>query len=431
VEAAQGTAQTRGGCLETAAAWWCDFDDQALAALIDTALLKNFDLRVAASRVTEARALASAQSAAGMPALDFAAGGDRSRRLNALGVPYAGTNHEARFQVSYELDLWGRVAAQTTAMFATYEASRATRDAVELAVAATVAHAYVNLRSYDAQLAIALDTLTSRERSLDLTRARRQNGYASALELAQAESEARAAAGAIASLRLAVLRQNAALNVLLGRASGSIERGRPLEDIAARALPKDGLPSDLVRRRPDIAAAELQLVAADAQLVAARDQLLPSVRLSASLGSTGASVLQGGPFTLWTLGASVLAPLFNGGRLRSLAEASLSRRDQALIGYERSVVTAFSEVETQLFGVARLQEQLGEAQAQRDALAEVTAIASRRYRFGYASYLDELVAQRSLFSAQLAVVQVRAELLHAEIGVYQALGGGWQQSQAK
>lgn len=177
---------------------------------------------------------------------------------------------------------------------------------------------------------------------------------------------------------------------------------------------------------PDIASAERQVAAADAQLAAARAQLLPSLRLSASFGRVGSSVLQGDPFSVWSLGGSVPAPTFNGGRLRSLAAASASRRDQALIAYQRSVLVALSEVETQLAAVARQADQLAQLRAQRDAAQEALRIAGRRYYEGYASYLEELVAQRDLFAVEQGVLDLHAGWLSAQVGLYRALGGGWE-----
>jgi len=275
-------------------------------------------------------------------------------------------------------------------------------------------------------LELAGSTLVSRERSLALTRNRQQRGYGNSLETAQAEAELRATAQAIPQIELAALRQERALNVLLARAPGAIERGTKLLDMNVRGLPDAGLPSDLLRRRPDIASAEIQVAAADAQLAAARAQLLPSLQLTASLGSIGSSVLHGDPFTVWSLGGIVLAPVFNGGRLRSLAEASATRRDQALIGYERAVLTSFAEVETQLTAYVKQQDQLAQLEAQRIAVADALRIAGRRHREGYSSYLDELLAQRNLFGVEQSVLRMRAQLLVTEVAVYRALGGGWK-----
>jgi NodT family efflux transporter outer membrane factor (OMF) lipoprotein len=260
---------------------------------------------------------------------------------------------------------------------------------------------------------------------LSLARSRQQQGYASKLELAQAESEYRATAQAVPQLELAASRTEHALRVLLGATPGAVERGTPLSAIALPALPDAGLPSVLLQRRPDIAVSESQLVASDAQLAAAKAQLLPSLRLTASFGTVGASVWHGDPFTLWSLGGSVLAPIFDGGRLRAQVDASASRRDQALIGYEKTVLTAFAEVEDQLAALSYIVRQENELKAQRSALQEALRIAHNRFRAGYSSYLEELDAQRSLFGAEQLSVQLRADLLSAHVNLYRALGGGW------
>jgi outer membrane protein, multidrug efflux system len=416
-----------GGDLRVERGWWASFGDPVLTGLIDEALLHNLDLRVALSRIAEARALGNAQRSSVLPSLDANFGGQRSRSISEIrGQPYLSTGSEPQFVAAYEIDLWGRIAALNEAASANYEASHATHDAAALSVTASVAIGYINLRSIDAQLDLAQRTMKSRERSLELTRVRYKSGYGAALESAQAEAELRATAQVIPQLELAAVRQEQMLNILLARPSGTIVRGLALSALNLRELPATGLPSDLLRRRPDISIAELQVVAADAQLDAARAQLLPSVRLSASIGSVSASVLHGDPFTVWNMGGSVLAPIFNGGRLRALAEASASRRDQALIGYERTVLTAFAEVETQLTAFAKLQEQAVQAEAQRAAVAESLRIAGNRYREGYSSYLEVLLAQRNLFTVEQSLMQQRSELLSAAVSVYKALGGGWE-----
>jgi NodT family efflux transporter outer membrane factor (OMF) lipoprotein len=304
-------------------------------------------------------------------------------------------------------------------------ASVAARDAAALSVAAATASAYIGLRALDERLDLARRTLVSREAALSLARSRQQQGYASKLELAQAESEYRATAQAVPQLELAASRTEHALRVLLGATPGAVERGTTLSAIALPALPDAGLPSALLQRRPDVAASEAQLVASDAQLAAAKAQLLPSLRLTASFGTAGASTLHGDPFTLWGLGGSVLAPIFNGGRLRAQVEAGASRRDQALMGYEKTVLTAFAEVEDQLAALSLIERQAIELEAQRAAVQEALRIAHNRFRAGYASYLEELDAQRSLFSVEQLSVQLRADLLSAHVNLYRALGGGW------
>ncbi|MBN8748246.1 Outer membrane protein OprM [Xylophilus ampelinus] len=415
------------GAAALSATWWESFGDPVLSALVAEALRSNPDLRQAAARVAEARAMARAQHAAQAPTLDFGGGATRSRSVSDVTLePYRSTGWQGQFQAAYELDLWGRLDALDAAAGRSAEAAQAAQDAMALSMAATVASAYVGLRSLDAQLDVARRTLEARAQSLAVTQRRERQGWASALESAQAEAEWRAAAGAVPRLELAIEQQQRQLNVLLGRLPGAVERGAALLALQVPEVPVAGLPSQLLRRRPDIAGAEWQLAAADAQFEAARAQLLPSVRLGASVGRVGASVLRDDPFTVWSLGGSVLAPLFNGGRLRALRDAADARRAQALAGYERTVLGAFAEVENQLAAVDRQGRQLVEAEAQQAALERALALAARRYREGYVSYLDELLAQRSLYGAQQAVVQLHAERLQATIALYRALGGGWR-----
>ncbi|HSV44282.1 MAG TPA: efflux transporter outer membrane subunit [Ramlibacter sp.] len=406
--------------------WWLGFGDPVLARLVDEALVRNIDLRQAVARLAEARALARVQDAAAWPALDFGLGAERSRSLSDVtGRPFASTQYQTQFVASYEVDLWGRIADLRQAADANSEATAAARDAVALSVAATVASSYIHLRALDARLDLARRTLVSRERSLALTLSRLQRGYGSGLESAQAEAELRATAQTIPQLELAIEHLERALDVLLARTPGSIERGVPLLALTDPGLPAAGLPSALLRRRPDIAAAELQLVAADAQFAAARAQLLPSLHLSAALSRAGASVLRGDPFTIWSAGGSVLAPLFDGGRLRAQVDVNASRRDQVLLAYERTVLSAFAEVETQLAAHALQHAQREQALAQRAALEEALRIAERRYREGFDSYLDQLLAQRNLFAVEQNLLQLQSDLLATEINLYRALGGGW------
>lgn len=421
----QGRASAVAGAM-LQPGWWRDFGDPVLDQLVERALAHNTELRGSAARVAEARALGEVQRAASGPSLDFGTGVQRSRSISAAtGLPYDASALQPQFQAAYEVDLWGRLGELNRAAAAQLQASQAARDSAALSVAASTASAYINLRGLDARLEVAQQTLTARASALQLARSRQQRGYSSALETQQSEAEYRATAQAIPQLALAIRRQEHGLNVLTGDAPGTVPRGLALQALQLPALPDTGLPSELLRRRPDLAGAEAQVAASDAQLAASRAQLLPALRLSASLGQISSSALTGNPFTVWSLGGSVLAPLFDGGRLRAQVRASDARREQALAGYEKAVLTAFAEVEDQLAALAELGRQGLEAEAQRQALQEAVRVASKRYREGYASYLDELDAQRNLFSAQQAVLQLRADQLAAQVGLYRALGGGW------
>jgi outer membrane protein TolC len=196
-----------------------------------------------------------------------------------------------------------------------------------------------------------------------------------------------------------------------------------LAQLARPAIPA-GLPADLLRRRPDVAQAEYQLAASDKNLAAARKRFLPQVRLTAAAGSAFSTLLAD-PIAIWSVGGSILAPLFEGGRLTGQAEVAGAQRDQAAFAYRRAALIAFREVDDALAGVKRLDEQVAFAQAQRDALAEGLRLATNRYREGYSPYLEQLDAQRGLLGAELALVQLRADALSARIQLYQAMGGGW------
>lgn len=406
--------------------WWQSFGDPVLLRLIDTAQRNNFDLRLAVARIAEFQAQVDIARAAELPTIGAGITAQRSRTLGALGSPIERTTIQPQVQAAYEVDLFGRIAAQTEAARATLLATQAARDAVMLSVTASVATAYVQLRALDARLLLAQQTLLDRERALAIARSRYRSGYSSRLELAQAEAEYRATAQVVPQLRLAITRQEDALNLLLGNNPSNVPRGAPLEALEAPPIPA-GLPSDLLRRRPDIAQAEQTLVAVDASLAAARAQLLPSVQLTGAGGALGLGLgnLLASPIGIWSAGGSILAPLFQGGRLRAGVDVAASRRNQALIGYERSVRTAFAEVEDALAAIVRQREQIREIEAQRTALGEALRIAHNRYINGYASFLEELDAQRNLFSAEQTLLQLRADLLASEIALYRAMGGGW------
>jgi NodT family efflux transporter outer membrane factor (OMF) lipoprotein len=406
--------------------WWTGFGDQTLVGLVEEALRSNLDLRLAAARLSEAAALATAQRASMSPSLDAVAAVQQSRDISAVtGRPYVSTTASPQLLLSYDIDLFGRLSALVEAARTNEEGQRAARDAVAINVAGATAASYITLRTAQAQLEVSARSLMSRAESLRLTRSRHESGYGSALEAAQAEAEVESAARTVKEFEAVIRRHELALCVLLGRLPGHIESGAPLASLTVPPLPDTGLPSELLRRRPDIAQAEWQVVGADASLAASRAQMLPTLRLSASLGQVTSSALRGDPFSLWSIGGNVLGPLFEGGRLRALSEASASRLEEASVNYRRVVLTAFSEVEAQLDAYQRITEQGAHANAELNAASEALRIAHRRFTEGQASYLDELIAQRTAFSAEQTTVRLRGELLATQVNMYRVLGGGW------
>lgn len=401
--------------------WWRAFGDPGLSEAIERALTNNTDLSVAEARVREAEALAAQARSALLPAIDATAGGQQARTVGPSGQPSESATGQVQVQAAYEIDLWGRIRSADAAARASLQASRFGRDASALSVASATARAYVTLVSLDAQLEIARTTLISRDEALRLASRRAEAGETSRLELTQAQGEQGAAARQVPALELAVRRQENAVRLLTGDLPGSVRRAR-LEGLDLPA-PSPGLPSALLARRPDIAQAEAQLLATDASLASARAALLPQVRLTASIGELFVEGMD--PTTVWSLGGSVLAPLFDGGRLAAGVGVAEARRDGAAFTYRGVVLNGFSEVEAALEGVMRLESQAEAAAAQRAALQEALRHARNRYRAGYASYLEELDAQRGLLNVELGLIQLQEARLLNAIALYQALGGGW------
>ncbi len=406
-----------------AADWWQAFGDPQLTALVARALADSPDLGSAAARIEEARAqerLARAQLSpnvtAGLPLTE-------GRTVSAFGTGLDQFGAQPVVQASYDFDLFGRLRNARAAARAQLLATEAARDTVRLALAAGVASGYVTLRALDHRLHIAEQTLAARADALRIARRRADTGYTSHLELRQAEAEYHATEQLVAAARLAVTRQENGLSVLIGGAPGPIPRGLSIDRLVRPAIP-DGLPADLLRRRPDLFQAEQALVAADRSLDSARAAMLPSLGLTGSAGVALSNALDN-PITLFSIGGSVLAPLFDAGRLRAQADASAARRDQAAFAYRRTALTAFREVDDSLASVRRSGEQAAALAGQRAAQADALRIASNRYRAGYSSYLEQLDAQRGLLNAELALAEAQANQLTAYIALYQAMGGGW------
>jgi NodT family efflux transporter outer membrane factor (OMF) lipoprotein len=405
------------------ARWWDRFDDPALSQTVARALDRNLDLAAAVARVEEARGQFQLARGQQLPSLGATVAGGPQRAVNPFGIDTNQTAGQAQLSIAYDVDLFGRLRSATAAARASLLASQAARDTVRLAVAASAASGYLTLRALDARLQVLRDTLAARAASLKLATRRADSGYSPRLDQAQAEADYRATEQLIPAAELAIRRQEDGLSLLLGDAPTAIARGR---DLAALSPPPvtPTLPAALLRRRPDIVQAEQQVVAADRLLDSARAAFMPNVQLSAA-GGYAASTLLPDPVTIFSVGGSILAPLFQGGRLRAQQDISAARRDQAAFAYRRSVLTAFREVEDALAEQARYAEQERALTLQRDALANALRFAGNRYKAGYSPYLEQLDAQRSLLAADLALVQARADRLTAAVRLFQALGGGW------
>jgi outer membrane protein, multidrug efflux system len=406
-----------------AADWWNRFNDPALSAAVESALDHNVDVVIAAVRVEEARAQFRLARGQQLPGANLLVAGDRQRDVSPFGFAELQTVRESELSISYDLDLFGRLAALSDSARAALLSTQSARDGVQLGVAASTASAYITLRLLDARLKVLQETLVARRESLRYAQRRVAAGYAPELDLAQAESEYSATEQLIPTLQLAITRQENGLSILMGQNPREAIRANEIYAIEVPEVPAL-MPADLLRRRPDIATAEQQIVAADRSLDAARAAFMPNIQLALS-GGYVASTLIPDPIRIFTVGGSVLAPLFEGGRLRAQADLASARRDEAAYGYRKAALNAFREVEDALAAVERDALQEGALQRERESLARGLRLATNRYRAGYSAYLEQLDAQRALLAAELSVVQVRADRLAAAVSLYQALGGGW------
>jgi len=420
--------------------WWTQFNDPRLTALIEEALAANIDLRIAVARIDEARANLRNARSYQFPTVAADFGAARSRRSDATEPRFPGPlitdNYGAGLSVAYEVDLWGRLSANTTAAQAALLGTRYSAETVRTVLAAQVASAYFQLLSLDAQLRLSRDTLATRTESVNLQKQRYDAGLIGDLEVRQAEAERATVASSIPPLQRAVAQTEAALAVLAGRSARAVftpEVARSLElnaDDNGPAVP-EGLPSDLLARRPDVQQAEANLVAANARITEARAQYFPAVALTARLGSESSDLsdLFTGPGVVWTIAGSVLQPVFAAGRIASQVEAATSQRDQAELGYVRAVQAAFRDAHDALVAHRTARESYAAQEERRAQYAEALRLADLRYRAGYTSYLEVLDNQRNLLDAERArLVALRARQ-SALVDVYKAFGGGWSPEQ--
>ena len=411
-------------------AWTDVYRDPVLNTLIAAALTNNHDMRIAIAHIDEASAAFRIQRADLFPSVNASASFTTAQVGNIPPLPGAQADqYDLLGLLSYEVDVWGRIRRLNEAAKAQYLATEEAYQAVQVGLIAGVASTYFNLRSIDRQLEIAESTLASRSNSLELTRIKFDdgNGIVSELDVAQAMTQVASAQSSIANLkRLASVGENA-LAILLGSNPRAIPRGLALEE---QWQPDDlpaGLPSDLLLRRPDLRAAEQQLIAANANIGVARAAYFPKISLTGALGLQSddlGDLFDTGLSEAWNFQPSITAPIFNAGKIRSGVRVAEARQRAALAAYEQAIQNAFREVDDALVSIKYIRDQviadIDVVKAERRRLE----LATLRYEGGVASYSDVLDAQRFLFSAELTAVQTRNNLLNATVQLYKALGGG-------
>jgi NodT family efflux transporter outer membrane factor (OMF) lipoprotein len=407
--------------------WWQSFDSTELRSLVDEALAGSPDLAIATERVNQAEAQVRVAGASLFPMLTV--GGDTSTTRHTGGGAATTSNATGlTLSASYELDLWGKNRAGVRSAKSAAAASRFDRDAARLTLIAGVATSYFDVLSLRTRLAIARENLDIAVRVQDLVNARARNGTASALDVSRQDATVSSQRAALLPLEQQERQTLAALAVLLGRPPEGFDvKATGITDLAVPAI-DPGLPSDLLVRRPDLASAEAQLAASNADVAAARAAMLPSIKLTGTAGiASGAllSLVSGGTTSAIGIAASLLQPIFDGGKLRGQKAVAESRERELVETYRKAILSAFVDVEQSLAAASRQAEQEKVQDDVQTSARESLRLAEVRYRAGADDLLTVLDAQRTLFAAQDQLAQIRLNRLDSAVSLYKALGGGW------
>lgn len=433
---ANWTASTSTGGI--ADDWWRDLGTTRLDSLITQALAQNYDLKSAATRLAQAQAQAKAAGAPLLPQLSGTGNGSK-RKQNFVGFPIPGsagqvlsstsTSYGVNLNLSWEVDLWGRLRAGTQAAIADAQAAEADWAGARLSLAAQTARAYFAAVEAGRQVELAHATVENYRVSTEQIQRRYRRGLRSSLDLRLGRSSLAAAQATLEQRRQQQDISQRQLELLLGRyPSASIVVGSELPAVNG-AVPA-GLPADLIARRPDLVAAERRLAAADRRRVSARRALLPSISLTTSTGRSSSALgdLLDGDFSVWNLVGNISQPFLQGGRLRAGVDQATAAAEGALFGYAQSALRAYGEVETRLSAEGFLADQ---EQALATAATEATAarvLAEERYARGLSNLITLLESQRRAFDAQSRLLSIKRQRLDARVNLYLALGGGFNDS---
>lgn len=410
--------------------WWTLFADADLNELVQQALANNRDVQIAAAQVEEAEALLRQASASLFPQVDLGASATRSRASTLAAQPTisAPVRDDRRIaaSTSFEIDFWGKLRRASEAARAQLLATTYGRDVVMLTLAGTTTQAYFSLRSLDAQITALSSSVKTRRETYDVVKSRVDAGFASDLDLNQALGARADAAAQLMELQ----RQRALVEHQLGTLTGKLDlklASGALQELPVPPTPPAGLPSTLLDRRPDIRAAEQNLISANAQIGVAKAALFPTVSLTGSYGgqSSALDTLFNSGARIWSAGFGLALPIFDAGRNAAKVDQSEARQKQSLANYQKTIETAFREVSDAISNVRQsgLAEQ--DLQVRLDAARKTLELATIRYDAGYVGYLDVLDAQRSANDAELGIVRNRQSRLAYTVDFMKSLGGGW------
>jgi len=419
------------------AEWWKAFRDDELTSIVERAAKSNLDLKLAAARVREARGLRGVSAGALLPSVGGVADYSRNRGSENVPIPGAGRQsnfYQAGFDASWEIDVFGGVRRGIEAADAEVEASVEAQRDVLVTLLAEVARNYIEVRGLQGQLTIARQNLDAQKKTLELTQARLQAGRAAELDVVRAQAQVSNTASQIPILESQRIQATHRLGVLIGLEPGSL-REELLKTAAIPAPPPEvpvGLPSDLLRRRPDLRRAERELAAATARIGVATAELYPKFSLTGffALDSVTASDFAKWGSRAWSVGPTIQWSIFQGGRIRARIEVENARQEQAAIVYERSILIALQEVEDALIAYAKEQAHRAELSESVKANEKAVDLATQRYTQGRVDLLSVLDAQRSLYASQDAFVRSERRISEHLVALYKALGGGWEWASA-
>ena len=419
--------------------WWQLFQDPALQALIREGVANNLDLKIASARVVEARALAGIAKSYLYPEIGAGFGTSQEQR-SRVGDPKLSkeqvpdrtySNWALTGSLSWEIDLFGRLRRGREAAIAQYLATEEGRKALMVTLVGDMASTYFYLRELDLSREIARRTVKLNDETVNYYEKRLLGGVSNRLEVDQAKANRAVTAATIPDIERQIAIAENALSVLLGRPPSAIPRWKPIAENEVPPQVPSGLPAQLLERRPDVLQAEQLLVAANANIGVARALFYPTISLTGSLGTVSSSLsdFMTGDSLVWSFGAGLFQPIFNGGRIRQNYEAAKARYDQALAQYQRSALNAYREVADALITIQKLAERRKEIEYGVEALRDAVQLSRSRYDAGLSSYLEVLIADQQLFAQEIQLAQVRGSQLRAVTQLYRALGGGWQPEQ--
>jgi multidrug efflux system outer membrane protein len=410
--------------------WWEVFQDKQLQDLIHTALQQNYDVRIAATRILEARAQVGIARADQLPTISGGAQAVNERYPRVkLYPPYETSSNQVDLSLAWELDFWGKYRRATESARANLLATEWARKEVIDTLVSDVAAAYFQLRELDLELEISRRTLASRKNSLQLTQTLANGGATSMLDVRQAEQLVFTAAETIPDLERQIEQQENFISTLLGNNPGPIARGTKLTEQPHPPQIPAGLPSSLLERRPDIREAEAQLIAANAQIGVAKADYFPQITLTATGGyqSSALTSLFTGPAGLWSFGGSLAQPIFEGGRIRSNVRFTEARQQEAALVYQQTIQQAFRGVSDALVGYSKDREFREQQEQLTFSAQDAARLSETRYRGGATSYLEVLTNETNYFDAELGLAQAQLNELVALVRIYRNLGGGWQE----